>query len=150
MQLPSTTSGVVPKYGENLKRLRLLAKVSQETVAQRMGLKRQGNLPSYENGDGVPEAETIRQHAAAIGCDPADLLRGVVTEFDRIRWPGLTDAQREALLVGMAALPPAQLEALARTGAPPPRSQTGSSPDPVATPVTPATASHKHRGKRQA
>lgn len=70
-------------YGENLKRLR--GEISQEEIARRMGLTRQGNLSQYELDQRFPTPETVQQHATALGCQPWELLQGVETEYDRLR-----------------------------------------------------------------
>lgn len=141
----------VPTYGQNLKRLR--AGVTQEELARRAGKTRQANLPSYENDKKFPSPKLVRQHAAVLGVSTADLMAGVVTDFDRIRFPDLTDAQLEALLSGVAALSPQQREALARSGATAVaalQSPAATARDRAATIATPPTAAHTHPKKRRA
>lgn len=72
-------------FGERLARCRTAAKLSQETVAARMGKKRQGNLSTMENRIHPPPATMVVRLAKAIGCAPADLLKEVETNYDRIR-----------------------------------------------------------------
>lgn len=88
------------RYGENLKRERLDRGLSQKAVAAKMGLSQQGNLSEFEakGSEKVPGADVIRAHAAAIGCEVRDLLVGVVTEIDRLRWPSLSDRELETLV----------------------------------------------------
>lgn len=76
---------VVPTYGENLRVQRRAAKLTQEQLAKKLELSRQGNLPTVERGKDVPEPTTVLRHAQAIGCLPSELLRGVRTLYDRIR-----------------------------------------------------------------
>ena len=56
-----------------------------EKLAERLGLKRAAPLSTLERSSHVPKAETIREYAAALGCSPADLLAGVMTEYDVLR-----------------------------------------------------------------
>lgn len=74
------------RYWQNFRDLREAKGLSQEAVAQRLGITRQGNLSVREKRDQrVPKPQTIRRHAKALGCKPADLLRGVITEYDAMR-----------------------------------------------------------------
>ena len=100
----------VASYGANLKRLR--AGKPQESLAKKVGLARQANLPSYENDRRFPTPELVRQHARMLDCATSDLMRGVVTEFDRLRWPSLTEAELENLLTGFDQLPKAHRTAV--------------------------------------
>jgi transcriptional regulator with XRE-family HTH domain len=76
----------VRTYGEQLKALRKALDLPQETVAERMGYKRQGNLSLYENDKKRPSVKTVLRHARAYGKTPSEFLTGViVTEYDRIR-----------------------------------------------------------------
>jgi transcriptional regulator with XRE-family HTH domain len=71
------------RFGERLRECR--GALSQEAVAKRLRKARQGNLSSYENRVHPPPAATVVRLAEAIGCDPAELLRDVETNYDRIR-----------------------------------------------------------------
>jgi len=75
-------------YGQNFKRLRLHAEMSQEAVAAKLGYKkdRSGNVSSLESGSrGLPKPATVRDHAKALGVEPWQLMEGVVTEYDALR-----------------------------------------------------------------
>jgi transcriptional regulator with XRE-family HTH domain len=72
-------------FGGNMRREREARGLTLEAVAQRLGLKRAAPLSTLERSHHVPKAETIREYAAAIGCEPAALLAGVVTEHDALR-----------------------------------------------------------------
>lgn len=72
-------------YGANLKARRLAAGLTLEALAERLRLKRPGPLSTLETGKKIPKASTIRKHAEALGCSAADLLGGVVTEYDALR-----------------------------------------------------------------
>lgn len=84
-------------YGENLKRLRELKKLTQEAVAKAMGRARQGNLPTYEADRKFPTPDLVVRHAAALGCEPSELLVDVETLYDLIRkgqFDGVTGEDR--------------------------------------------------------
>ena len=74
-------------FGENLKRLRKDRDVTQEVLAERLGFKRPGPIALQETKfkARVPKPDTVRRYAAALGVSPADLMKGVVTEHDRLR-----------------------------------------------------------------
>lgn len=133
MTLGFTLLGTVPTFGENLRRIRENRKPKKMTLkelADALGIAEPSNLSTLENGDRLPEPETIVRYAEALGCSPADLLEGVVTDYDRLRggkplgpeqldeapsipgarellreWARLTGAQRDALLQMMKVLP---------------------------------------------
>lgn len=74
------------RYWQNFKDLREAQGLSQEVVAQRLGLTRQGNLPTRELHDqGVPKKATVERHAKALECQPEDLMKGVELPHDKLR-----------------------------------------------------------------
>ncbi len=77
----------VPLFGENLKRLRQEHGLTQEALAERLGFRRPGPVALQETKHKarVPLPRTIRRYAAALGIAPAELMKGVVTEYDRLR-----------------------------------------------------------------
>lgn len=81
----------VTSYGENFRRLR--GRVSQEEIARRLKLKRQGNVSAIELGKKVPSVRTILRHAVALCHLPSELMKDVTTEYDRLR-AGAYDAIR--------------------------------------------------------
>ncbi len=60
-------------YGQNLRRLRLQAKLSQEAVAERMGVDR-AHVSSMERGQQNVTLLTVWHAAQAVGCLSAELL----------------------------------------------------------------------------
>lgn len=78
--------GRVTRYWQNFRTLRLAKGLSQETVARRLGLTRQGNLAKLEKSAKIPKPATITRHARALECSTADLLHDVVTDkYDVLR-----------------------------------------------------------------
>jgi transcriptional regulator with XRE-family HTH domain len=72
-------------YGQNFKAQRERLGLTQEDIAERMGLTRQGNLSQYEKNLKFPTPDLIEQHAKALECQPWELLEGVETAYDRLR-----------------------------------------------------------------
>lgn len=145
--------GVMPTYGANLKRLRS-GKLTQEALALKAKRARQANLPQYENNHKFPGPKLVRRHADLIGVSTSELMCGVVTEFDRVRFPNLTDAQREALLGGLALMKPDHLLALVQAGAQALEmllaEEAKSAPVSESTSAIPARALRTHPRKRRA
>lgn len=73
------------RFGENLKRIRTAAGVSQEELARRLGLKRQAQISLWENKDILPTPGTIMRVARALKAPAKDFLEEVDTDYDRIR-----------------------------------------------------------------
>jgi transcriptional regulator with XRE-family HTH domain len=100
-------------FGAALRQARLDAGLTQEDLAERLGMRRPTPISSWERSAHVPEPGTIKRLADAIGCPPAKLLRGVVTPYDELREytaspaadsnGALTDDDREWLALGRAA-----------------------------------------------
>jgi transcriptional regulator with XRE-family HTH domain len=78
----------VRRFGENVKTIRERRGLSQEQVAERLGLKRQANLPRLENGNEIPSPARILALAVALECEPGELLEDVETEYDKLRKRG--------------------------------------------------------------
>lgn len=72
-------------FGENLRRARVRAGLTQEALTARLGLKRQAPISLWESRSTLPKPETIVRLARAVGCKPRDLLEGVETPYDRLR-----------------------------------------------------------------
>jgi transcriptional regulator with XRE-family HTH domain len=60
-------------FGQNLRRIRLTAGVSQEAVAEKMGVDR-AHVSSMERGQQNVTLLTVWQAAQALGCRPAEFL----------------------------------------------------------------------------
>jgi transcriptional regulator with XRE-family HTH domain len=74
-------SGAMRVFAENLRRLRLAAKLTQVDLADRAGLSRT-TIADYERGAaGNVELRTIEALAGALGCLPGDLVRELPSGF---------------------------------------------------------------------
>lgn len=91
-------------------------RITQEKLAKDY-FKRAAPVSKLENPKAkLPKASTIQEHATdLLQCEPWELLLGVPSEYDRLRWPDLNDAQLETLLAGLKVMPAHQLEAILRT-----------------------------------
>src|SRR5262245_51821287 len=85
----------VATFGQNLKRLREEKGLTQEVLAERLGLKRSAQISLVESSPALPRPETIVIYAAALKIDPKALLQDVETDYDRIR-KGLPIRSRRA------------------------------------------------------
>lgn len=65
--------------GEALKEERLRCQMTQEFVAERLGVSRQA-VSKWENGTSDPSTSNLLALARLYGVDPAELLRSVSTE----------------------------------------------------------------------
>ena len=105
----TTYKGVVlMKYGERFKLFRDRANMSQEDVARALKVKhdRGSSVSNIERLAFAPAlASTVTRHAAALGCEPWQLLAGVATRFDQLRArTPLSDEEWSALAWGLALL----------------------------------------------
>lgn len=80
-------------FGENLRRARLAAKprVTQETLAERIGHKNNSTVSKWETEDLLPEPDTVERVATALGIAPSVLLQDVELPYDRLRGRDLID-----------------------------------------------------------
>lgn len=77
---------LVATFGQNLRAIRTKrAKLTQVDLAKRLKLSGNSPVSGWENSDGVPEPDVIRDYAQALGVEPWELLEGVETELDRLR-----------------------------------------------------------------
>ena len=63
------------KIGENLKRERVRALLTQQELAERAGVG-YPTISRIENDHAEPHFRTIRKLAKALGIDPAELVKG--------------------------------------------------------------------------
>lgn len=63
------------RIGENIRRLRLERKMSQEELAKRVFTTRQ-TIPNYENERSMPDLQTIEKLSEIFEIDPETLLYG--------------------------------------------------------------------------
>ncbi len=67
---------VALRFGENLRRARRRAGISQDELAARASLHRT-EIGMLENGQRVARVSTLIQLAGAIGVDPTELIAGI-------------------------------------------------------------------------
>ncbi|MCD7751247.1 MAG: helix-turn-helix domain-containing protein [Lachnospiraceae bacterium] len=61
------------KFGDNLRRMRELKKISQEQLAELMGVSRQ-SVSKWEREESFPSMERLLKLCQIFDCDLADLL----------------------------------------------------------------------------
>lgn len=71
------------KFGENLYQLRKSAKLSQETLAEKVGVSRQ-SVSKWENGDAYPEMENIMKLCKIFHCKINDLVHDNIQDIDSL------------------------------------------------------------------
>jgi hypothetical protein len=154
----------VASYGQRFRAVRLgpgwkpgrRARLTQEDVADGH-FERAAVVSNLEHPQAkLPKPVTIREHAAALKAEPWELLLGVPTEYDRLRFPDLSDVQLEALLAGLKVMPEDQLKAVLKTCT----KAVAALPDPLiqeemrlgrkSTPASAAKAGRTDRGKKSA
>lgn len=64
------------RFGQNLRRARKRAGLSQEAVGLRASLHRT-EIGLLERGERTPRIDTVIKLAGAVGVDPGDLLAGI-------------------------------------------------------------------------
>lgn len=69
------------KFGSNLKELRKLKKLSQEDLAEKVGVSRQ-SISKWETGDAYPEMNNILMLCKIFNCEITDLLSNNLEDFD--------------------------------------------------------------------
>ena len=74
------------RFGQNLRRCRRVANLSQEQLGLRAGLHRT-EIGLLERGARVPRIDTLLKLAAALDIDASDLLDGIAWEHGEAR-PG--------------------------------------------------------------
>lgn len=93
-------------YGRRFRQLR--GARSLEVIAAEMGIKK-GRGSSVSNIEQrrtyPPRLATIKKHAAALGCEPWQLLQGVPSQADALRMNDQPLAEFEVLLAAWPVLP---------------------------------------------
>lgn len=74
---------VAERFGDNLRRCRKAADLSQEEAASRAGMNRT-QFAVLERGERLPRIDTLAKLAAAVEVSPGDLLKGIAWEPGRI------------------------------------------------------------------
>ncbi len=93
---------VAEHFGDNLKRQRKLADLSQDGLAFRASLHRT-EISQIERGLRLPRVDTIAKLAAGLDIDPGKLFEGIVWKPGNVRYgrfvetevPGLGAVQRK-------------------------------------------------------
>jgi transcriptional regulator with XRE-family HTH domain len=87
-------------YGERFRACRQRAGLTQEQVAKRLRYRRAAPVSLLERKTTkVPRAKTIKKHAAALGCHPWELLAGVATEYDPLRFQTALSTEELAVIL---------------------------------------------------
>lgn len=72
----ANSDGVALKFGQNLRRCRRLAGLSQEELAARASLHRT-EIGKLEKGERIARVDTVVQLAGAMAIPPEDLIVGI-------------------------------------------------------------------------
>jgi len=75
---------VAEQFGENLRRLRRRADLSQEEAAVRASLHRT-EISHLERGQRIARVDTVAKLAAALEVDPGDFFAGIEWEIGDVR-----------------------------------------------------------------
>lgn len=76
---------IAARFGDNLKRQRKLADMSQDDVSWRASLHRT-EVSQLERGLRVPRIDTVAKLAGALEVDPGELFEGIVWEPGNVRY----------------------------------------------------------------
>ena len=68
-------------FGENLKKLRKLKKLSQESLAEKMNVSRQ-SVSKWETGDAYPEMNNLLELCKIFHCKISDLINDNIMDID--------------------------------------------------------------------
>lgn len=71
------------KFGENLYNLRIKKKLSQEKLAEKIGVSRQ-SVSKWENGSAYPEMNRILELCKIFKCNLNDLVNDTILDFDSL------------------------------------------------------------------
>ena len=75
---------IAARFGDNLKRQRKLADMSQDDVSWRASLHRT-EVSQLERGLRAPRIDTVAKLAGALECDPGELFEGIAWEPGTVR-----------------------------------------------------------------
>jgi transcriptional regulator with XRE-family HTH domain len=73
---------LVKRFGDNLRRARERAGLTQVQLAERMGLKRNSAIAVWEGRDRPPRPRTVTNLAIALGCPASVLMDDVSLGYD--------------------------------------------------------------------
>lgn len=79
------TIDIAALFGDNLKRLRKRADLSQEEVSYRASLHRT-EVSQLERGLRVPRVDTVAKLAAALDAQPEEFFAGIAWETGDVRY----------------------------------------------------------------
>ena len=71
------------KFGENLYNLRKKEKISQEKLAEKLGVSRQ-SVSKWETGESYPEMNRILKLCKIFHCQLNDLVNDKILDFDSL------------------------------------------------------------------
>ena len=71
------------KFGDNLRNLRKSKKMSQEKLAEKVGVSRQ-SVSKWETGDAYPEINNIMILCKIFGCNINDLVNETLIDIDSL------------------------------------------------------------------
>ena len=71
------------KFGDNLRRLRKSKKISQEVLAEKVGVSRQ-SVSKWETGESYPEMNNILQLCKIFHCKINDLVNDTITDIESL------------------------------------------------------------------
>lgn len=110
MTTPKNPTDPVSTFGENLRDARLEAGLTQDDLSRILEFKRATPISIWERSPDVPDPKSIIKLAKALKCAPARLLRGVVTEYDKLRsyTLQLSHTEAAAMIAGLDADPELQ------------------------------------------
>ena len=71
------------KFGENLKKIRILKKLSQEDLAEKVNVSRQ-SISKWENGDSYPTMNNLLALCKIFHCKINDLVNDSIIDVDSL------------------------------------------------------------------
>ena len=71
------------KFGDNLKKIRVLKKLSQESLAEKVNVSRQ-SVSKWENGDAYPSMNNLLELCKIFHCKISDLVNDNIVDIDSL------------------------------------------------------------------